>query len=1002
MNKKLLLPILFVTFFGQIAFAQTGSITGTVTNEEGEPIPTANVLLVEISRGAATTLAGEYTIENVEPGTYTLKVTFVGYTDYTGQVTITADQTLTQNVVMQFGAVNLEELVVVGFGTTQREDLTGAVSSVTTEALAEIPNATFEEALQGEVAGVQVTSTSGVLGAPIAVRVRGTTSINASSQPLYVVDGVPLTNAGGSLGAGLGGVGTNPYININPNNIKSIQVLKSASAIAVYGSRGANGVVLIETKDGIAGKTIINIGTSFGYSEPTERYKVLSGPQFQKMANYALEQVNNPVLTQLFRFDPAEVPNTRWADLVTRTGTVQSYNASVSGGNEQTRFYLSGKYSNEEGYLDYNRLQQFNAFAKVDHSYNDQLDLGLKLTTSRSENFRVATSNAVAAPYTYAALQAPVVPQFYPNGEINDATDGSRAPTNIYSAFSGTPYSNLVGTDFLQTVTQILTSTYADYSFTDNLAFRTDFAVQYLQVEEEQKLSDFTTDGFPSGAGNAGNQQRLNYNWNNILTYTNDWDDHSLTAVVAFTLQHEDVTFISVSGNTFLSNKLKNIASAAVISAGNGTGSSFAFQNNLARVNYQFKDRYLVTLTASYNGSSRFGSDKQYGFFPAASAGWVISEESFLENADWLSFLKLRGGYGITGSASIANFANLALLGGGANYNNFPGLTLNQLANPDLQWERTAQFDMGLDYGFIDNRVRGSINYYNKYTTDLLLGVPISETNGFTSFTKNIGEIQNTGFGFDITVDVLRGDFLWALSANVSTINNEVKKLPNSQDLIFSESLVREGEPVGTFYVREFVGVDNETGDALYSDGEGGVTNDYNAAPRKVMGSPFPDYFGGFGTQLAYGAVSLNIDFQFSLGNEIFWSDGQFLETNLSSVFNQSVSQLDYWTPENKDATIPEPRFLTANGSQSSSRYLEDGSYLRLKSAKLAFTLPREWVSNYVVQIYAQGTNLLTFDNFPGLDPEVTPSAATNVQQGNVFFMPPQQRTVLFGVNLQF
>ena len=1032
-----LLTLFLLCFVGvTYSFAQSGSIQGTITDaNSGEPLPATNIYLPDLERGASTDANGEYLIEGIPAGTYTVRVTYIGYSTVTRQAEVDNDATII-NIELQRSSQNLDELVVVGFGSTSQRNLTGSVESVSAEEIEEAHLTTFEGALQGKAAGVQITSTSGVLGAPVSVRVRGTTSISASSQPLYVVDGIPLTDAGGSIGSGFGGTATNPFLNINPSNIKSIQVLKSATSAAVYGARGSNGVVLIETKSGESGKTQINIGTSVGFTEPTEQYDILNGPQFQEMANVGIRNffrdigfpdasaafIESTGFGPFFNENVQEVASTDWADLVTRTGTIQNYNASVSGGSSETQFYFSANYSDEEGYARPNQLEQFNVLAKIDHTFNENLDIGISISPTRSENSRVAISNAVAAPYTYAALEAPVIPQFYPNGEINDGMDSQRAPGNSFGAFSGTPFGNAVGIELLQTLTQVNTSAYADYSFTPTLALKTDFSVQYLQSEEEQRNANFATDGFPVGVADANNEQYLNYNWNNTLTYTNDWDDHSLTAVAGITFQRETVTSIALAGDTFLSNDLTNLASAANITFGSGTGSSFAFQNNLGRINYSFKDRYLLTLTASYNGSSRFGETEQYGFFPAGSVGWIISDEEFAE-ADFLSFLKLRAGYGIIGNASIGNFANLALLSAGADYNSQPGIVLGQLSNPGLKWEETAQLDVGLDYGFLDNRVRGSLSYYNKQTSDLLLARPISATNGFTGFTENIGEIENTGLEFDIAADILTGDFSWSLNANVSTINNEVKSLPEGQDIIFGESLIREGEALGSFFVREYAGVNPENGDALYffngdtdvaetadgvfqidKFGDRFVTDNFSTAQRIIGGDPFPDIFGGFGTNVAYKGLSLNVNFNYSLGNEIYWADGSFLRTNLSSIFNQDVSQLDYWTPENTDASVPEPRFFTNNGSTSTGngRYLEDGSYLRLKSATVGYTLPREWVNGNEVRVYAQGTNLLTFTDFQGLDPEVTPASGANATQGNVFFQPPQQRTIQFGVNLGF
>ena len=988
MLKKLL--TLVIAFFAMTtyAFAQAGSISGTVTDSEsGEVLPGANVFIQQLQRGASTDSEGEFLIQNVPPGTYTLRVSFVGFQEYSEEVEV-GNSRVNINIALQPAQVGLDELVVVGFGTQERRKIVGSVSSIQSQSLGDLHTTTPDKALQGKTAGVQVTSTSGVLGAPVSVRVRGTTSINASSQPLYVIDGVPVVSdeLGQNLGVG-GEGGINPLLNLDADDIESIEVLKDASASAIYGSRGANGVVLITTKSGQAGETQINVGYSAGFSEPTEQYDLLNGPQFIELFNYQ----NGANL------DASNFANTNWPELVTRTGTVQNFNASVSGGDQQTQFYVSTSFSDEEGYARPNALQKFNARARVNHSFNDKLDVGLTISPSRSENNRIATSNLVAAPYTFGALAAPVIPQFYPNGEINDARDISRAPGNAFAIFGGTPFSNIEGNIENSITTQVIGDANVSYDFLQNLTLETNFSVQYLQNVEESRELTFSTDGFPNGSGHARNEQFLNYSWRTTLNYSQNWEDHAVNVVLGSTLQETEQRFMNVFGDTFISDQLITLNNASNITGGGGFLTSYSFQNNVARVSYDYKDRYLFTLTGSYNGSSRFGEDSQYGFFPAAAVGWIISDEPFASDIEPLSFLKLRTSYGITGNAGIGNFAQLALLGSGFNYNNQPGVTINQLASPDLSWEETAQLDVGLEYGFLDGRISGTIGYFNKQTTDLLLNVPVSNTNGFTSFLENTGEVLNEGFEFDISADILQGDFLWSVNANISTLHNEVKELP-AGEFVVGENLVREGEAIGAFFLPEYEGVDPDNGDALWADGNGGTTNNFNAAPRKVIDSPHPDYFGGFGTNLRYEGFDASINFQYSLGNYVYWSDGTFLATN-QAVWNQQERIMDYWTPNNTDASIPEPR-PAANGSQNSTRYLEDASYLRLKNAELGYTIPSSVTADTDVRIYAQGTNLLTFTDFKGLDPEVTPTAGANVSQGNVFFQLPQPRTVLFGVEI--
>lgn len=985
--KKILLVFILNLSFLFLAHAQQ-TVTGTVTDSEtGEPLIGVSILVQGTSSGTTTNVDGEYQLE-VPNDDAVLEFTFVGFASIEEEVEGRSEI----DVQMSEDLQELDDVVVVGFGTQSRRNIIGSVTSVDNESLTESFSTTIDKALQGKTPGVQITSTSGVLGAPVSVRVRGTSSINAESQPLYVVDGVPVIDSelGGNFGVG-GEGGVNPLINLNTNDIESVEVLKDASAASVYGSRGANGVVLITTKSGREGESELNINMSTGFSNPTKEYDLLSGPEYIEMWNYAYGS----------SLDPDNFADTDWADIVTRTGSVQNYGVDVSGGSSDTQYYISGSYSTEEGFARPNKLERFSALAKVNHRFNDRLNVSLSVNPSKSDNNRIPTSNQVSAPYTFAALEAPVISQFLPNGEPNDGISPND-PGNAFAGFNGTPYSNILGNDITSVTNQVNSNASATYTFPANLEFNTTLALQYLQNRETARYATYTTDGYPDGFGSASNDEFLNYSWNNTLTYENDWDVHSVTATLGATFEKTENTFFTVSGNTFASNDLPTLNSAAEITGGGSFIDSYGFQNNLMRLTYGYDDKYLLTLTGSYNGSSRFPDDERYGFFPAAAVGWVISDEDFM-NVDPISFLKLRTSYGITGNAGIGNFAYLGLLGAGSNYGDEPGLTLSQLPNDELGWEQSKQFDIGLEYGLLDGKINGSIAYYNKVNTDLLLAVPVSNTTGFTSFTENTGEMLNEGLEFDINANLInRNDMAWSVNANISTLRNEVRSLP-AGEFTNGENLVREGEPIGSFYVQEYLGVDPDNGDALFADEDGNPTSNYNEAPRKIMGNPHPEFFGGFGTSFMYKGVDANVNFQYSYGNDVYWADGEFLTTNLSSIWNQQSSQLDYWTPDNTDASVPEPRNPSVaglNGSQSSSRYLQDASYLRLKNVEVGYTVPSRLVNDYDLRVYAQGTNLLTFTEFEGLDPEVTPTSDANVSQGNVFFQLPQPRTFMVGVQI--
>ncbi len=718
--------------------------------------------------------------------------------------------------------------------------------------------------------------------------------------------------------------------------------------------------------------------------------------------------------------DPAKVPNTNWPSLVTQTGMIQNYNASVSGGNKNTTYYMSAHYKDQGGYLRNNSLKNYDVLLNVDQKVNDRLRVNLSINPSRSDDRRVSISNAVAAPYTYAALMPSVVSPYDSTGALNDAA--GNVPFNGYSAFPGTPLSNALGSSFNSVTSELNTHARVNYQIIpQHLTVYSEFSVQHLQLTENQKLSTKTTDGYPTGYGYVSNDEYLNYSWNNIATYDNSWGKNKLKVQGGVTLERNVENYSFVDGNTYPNDQFTTLNSAANITSGQGMITSYAFQNNLLRVNYSYNDKYLLNLTGSYNGSSRFGSNNRYGFFPAGSVGWIVTDESFMHNIKAINFLKLRASYGLTGNGNINNFQALGLVGSGADYNGIPGIHPTQLANPDLQWEKTAQLDLGLDFHIIGNHLRGTFDYFNKQTKHLLLSVPVPATNGFTSFLKNTGKLENSGLELGLDGDVLTGNnFRWSLNANISTLVNKVKQLPGS-DIVNGENLIRVGQPLGVFYVRQYAGVNPNNGDALYyvnatptpaqissgaafklsKFGDKYVTADYNTAKRVLSGSPFPKFFGGFGTTVFYKGLQLDVNFQYQYGNKIYWDDGAFLETNMGSIFNNDTSQLNYWTPSNKNATVPEPRLFTNNGSSASTRYLLDGSYLRLKSVIVSYNLPKSITGDYNIRIYSQGYNLLTFTKFKGLDPEITPNQG-NTQQGNVFFQPPQQRTITFGIDIGF
>ena len=1021
MLKKVIL--LFISMaFAFSAAAQQQTVTGVVTDAESEePLPGVTVLVEGTNIGASTDIEGRYQID-VPADRNLLEFSFIGYETVTEEV----DGRSEINVVMGEDLQQLDEVVVTGYGTLPRRQVTSSIGQVRAEDLGDVSLSSADQAIQGRVAGVQFTTNTGTLGGASTIRIRGASSISAGTAPLVVIDGTPVTNptdgASSSVGAGLGAnTGLNPLVNLNPADIESYEVLKDAAASAIYGSRGSNGVILITTKQGRSDDPQVNVRVAGGFVQETDRYEMMDGEQFTDIWNTAgvnffqdadigslfgvtneeawfNPELNAAVFGANFGLDPDNVQSADWMDAVTQTGYMQETNLSVSGGTDNTRYYLSGAYKWEEGYIRENEMNRYSTRMRLDHDLSDRVQVGLSLNPTRTDNFRIYSSNAVAAPYTFSALYYPNVPIRNEDGTLNFSV----AP-NANVAFAGQPVANIEGVDVVANITQVLGSAYTNINLTENLFFNSEFSFDLFQIQEQIRQGEQTTDGFPDGGGFSSNEQFRNFNWTNTVEYTNTFDDHNLNVLAGITLQENQSSSFSATGQAFPNDRLKNISSAADITDATGTGTSFSFQGYLSRINYTFKDRYNLTLTGRVDGSSRFSEENQFGFFPAVSAGWIVSDEAFY-NSETVDFLNLRASLGQTGNSEIGNFPSLGLVGFGTGYNSVPGGRITQLQNPDLRWEKTTQFDTALEFGLFDSRIRGSVGYYIKDTDDLLLNVPISRVNGFTSITDNVGEVRNSGIEFELTADLIqRQNLQWTSSFNISTLTNEVRSLVEEDETqVFGNNILREGEPLGQFYLVRYEGVNPENGNAQWLTADGEVTENYSTSDRVTVGSPFPDFFGGFSNNFAYRNLDLTVFFQYSYGNDLYRSDGEFTDTNMNSLFNQSERQTDYWTPENTDAANPRPVLFTDNGSQSSTRYLEDASYLRLKQLTLGYTLPAQLTGNANVRVYAQGQNLLTFtsSDFNGSDPEA--ASGGNIQATDVFFQNPQQRTVMLGVNLTF
>ncbi|NEU07382.1 TonB-dependent receptor [Flavihumibacter sp. R14] len=1019
MKRKITILLLLVIFFGSRAFGQVSSVSGKVTDaRDGLPLPGVSIVVQEVpSAGVQSDGSGNYRI-NLPANARNLVFKYIGY-----QQKVIPVNSEVINVVMEEDTKQLSEVVVVGYGTQIRENLTGSIAKVNAKDIQDQPVQSFESAIQGKAAGVFVSSGSGKVGQGITVRVRGSSSVTAGNQPLYVIDGIPVTSA--SLGDDVNFDPSNPMADINPNDIESVEVLKDASASAIYGSRASNGVILITTRKGRQGKTEFNFSYFTGVSEPAVKRKFLNSAQYVELYNESAVNAGKYDFAndiQLFGFPFASeeeaidtyvgyleenfdafsagtdwrnlAVNTDWQDESFRSSASNSqYEISATGGNEKTRFFTSGSFSDQEGIYIKNAFTRISGRLNLDHSATDKLSLGVNLYLSKSVNDRVTDDNAFSTPGQMVALP-PIQP-------VIDPSTGRLSTTGPY-------YNGLIEARdafFKTTVYRNVSSAYASYKFLPYLNLRTEFGVDILN-QAEDGYQGRETQGNPSGNGNYRSANSLNYTTNTFLNFVKDFGlRHNLEAIAGFSFQKQDLKTSQVVGEGFPSDDFKNLASASDITFGSSFGTDEALVSYFARANYRFNDRYLFALSARYDGSSKFGANNRYGFFPAASAGWILSKESFLSDSEWLSFLKVRLGYGFTGNSSILDHQSLALFGA-STYPNLPGYVPTQVANPDLKWEKTGSFDAGLEFGLFNNRLTGDLSYYNKQTEDLLLNVNVPSTSGFATVLKNVGSLENTGLELTLSSQNLVGAFKWNTDFNISRNKNKIKDLGGQVILGTGRGPQRaiEGYPIGVFFTAKYAGVDSQNGDALYYLEDGTTTNDYNAAFRQVVGDANPEFSGGITNNFSFKNFDLNFFFQFVSGNDIYNGAGIYQSVNADFWDNQTSDQLGRWQNPGDITDIPQARFLMSNGTRTSSRWLSDGSYIRLKTSTIGYTIPGSKVKNLFssARVYVSGYNLWTISDYANGDPEVNTTTISNIDNGVDFYTAPQPRTITFGVNLKF
>jgi TonB-dependent starch-binding outer membrane protein SusC len=1014
MSKLRLLLLGFVLFSAQIVSAQTREVTGKVTDAGGAPLSNISVTSKGTRNGTATAADGTFTL-SVSANSKTLVVSAIGYE--TQEVAITGAPL---RISLKPGdSRSMDEVIVVGYGTKIKKDLTGNIARIKGSEVANTPVANFTQAIQGRAAGVFVESQSGKVGEGIKVRIRGSGSISASNSPLYVVDGVPINsdpNSGSSLA------------DINFNDIETFDILKDASAAAIYGSRAANGVVLITTKKGRAGKTAMNVNFQYGTNKPTGYRGFLDAKQYVDLLREAA--INSDIIEGVDPLDPAQYSGSwlqfaenrltrysgysNWRNLETNTNweklafqedaKTKLVDISAAGGTDKTRFFISGGFNDQDGILFGNNFQRLSGRFNLDHEASNRVKIGINISVARTVANRVADDNEFYTPMQIVAL-APITPVRDQQGVYYD-----RPTTTYYN-----PLIELEDSRYQSTTFRNIGGFYFNYKFLPSLVFKSEFGLDVQNQSDDRFFGNRTIIGqSTNGYGDATWFRRVNYNTNNYINFAKVLKGiHDIDATAGMSFQSFTTDQSFVSGEDFPVNALKKLASAGRITGGSSSTSESAILSYFARGNYKLMNKYLLSLSGRIDGSSRFGKENKYGFFPAASAGWVLSEENFLNSSKWISFLKLRGSYGLTGNdAGFGDFAQLGLWGA-AKYNNISGLVPTQLANPALKWEKSAQTDIGIDFGFFNNRLTGEVDYYVRNTRDLIYNVPVPGTSGFATQTVNIGSMQNKGVELVLnSVNVSSKSFKWSSSFNLSKNRNKVTKLDGDQTLIpgndgrYMNSLI-VGEGIGVFYGPRFAGADPANGDALYYLPDGKTTtNDYNDAGDFVVGDPNPDWIGGLNNNISYKGIELSVLFQGVFGNEVMNGAGGFMSASFDWFDNQTKDQLNRWQKAGDVTNVPQLRLGYGNGIGASSRYVEDASYIRLKNITLAYNVDSKLLNKLRIRsarIYLTGVNLATFTKYSGWDPEVnTDYRAGNRNQGGDFYAAPQIKSMTFGINLGF
>ena len=990
----LLGAILVVT---QVA-AQNKTIKGRVTEDGKKPLSNASIIVKGTTVAAKTNDEGYYSI-TIPANGRVLKFSSLNFEDQ--EVNIGSKSEI--NVILVNTVSDLQQVIVTGYGTTKKATNTGSIATVKASEIENLPFSSVDKALQGKVAGLQSVATSGQPGASQAILIRGASSISASNAPLWVVDGVPI-NAGDASRLQTTG---NLLSTLNPNDIESISVLKDAASQSIYGSRAANGVIVITTKKGKSGKTKFRFDTELGNSDVAyvnEKYKPLDANEYINLTREGLVNAGasaaqtTSILNSLGQGNGI---NFNWFDNIMRVGQQKQYNFSAEGGNDKTTFFLSGGNFVQDGTSINSQLKRNNVNFRITNKATDKLTIGLNVNAGNVSQRAPLNGGAFGNPLLSTYFLLPTYSAYKPDGTYNYILNGGLHNTVALSEMDKR---------FLRQ-SSIRGSVNGEYKILDNLKFRSVYGIDYNALEEDQYNNPLHGDGLASnGRAFAYYTRYFNYVWTNTLDLQQNITrngDLSSSTQIGYEAQKSAGYFSTLQAQQFPpSLSLTYPASGASPTTASATISDYTFESQFASTNLNYKNRFVLSGSFRRDGSSRFSAKNRYGNFWALGATWNIDREDFMANNKIFDQLKLRGSYGVNGNAGIGNYDAPALYGFGFNYNQLPGSAPTNVGDENLTWELNKPMNIGLDFSVLKNRVNVTVDYYIRKSENLLLSVPLSNTSGFGSATRNIGSMENKGLELSLNiVPIQTKDLRWDVDFNFSNNKNTITSLPNKADILSGNFIIRQGQSLNTFFLREWAGVDRSTGDPLWytTDKHQAPSNVYPGASARILaGQALPKFFGSLTNALTYKGFNLSAQLYYNFGNQVFdtWR-GYYLGSGFGASFNKVKRQLDAWKNPGDITDVPKYVYNGNKNFNAGSTYnLNDGSFVRVRDIQFGYTLPKAYAEKLKIgnaNFYVRGTNLFTWvkdKNLP-FDPEQGTSSASNL---NVFI----PKTVTVGLSLAF